>query len=115
MKNHMPRPRALLALAFAATLVSTVAIAQQATSSTTSTDAPRQRLDANEIDLYRLAALQAGAGTQQQGRAGHQDKDYTLDQLAHVVSPGTGPGASVRWLRNSIVAPPLSGWSLPTW
>ena len=47
MKNPMPRPRALLALAFAATLVSTVAIAQQATSSPASTDAPRQRLDAN--------------------------------------------------------------------
>lgn len=55
-----------------------------------------QGFDTNQIDLYRLAALQAGTRAEQQGGTGHQDKDYTLDQLAHVVSPGTGPGASAR-------------------
>lgn len=46
MKNPMPRQRALLALSLAAALVSGVAIAQQSATSS-STDAPRQRLDAN--------------------------------------------------------------------
>ena len=46
MIKPMPRSRALLALALSAALVSTVAIAQQAAPAA-STDAPRQRLDAN--------------------------------------------------------------------
>ena len=47
MNNSKLRPRALLALALSAALVSGVAIAQQAATSSTSADAPRQRLDAN--------------------------------------------------------------------
>ena len=47
MKKPMPHSRALPALALAAVLVSAGACAQQASSPSTSTDAPRQRLDAN--------------------------------------------------------------------
>ena len=92
MKNHMPRPRALLALAFAATLVSTVAIAQQATSSTTSTDAPRQRLDANGdgvIDKSEAAKAPRLAQKFDQLDANH-DGRLTADELPHGQRDGRG-------------------------
>ena len=92
MKNHMPRPRALLALAFAATLVSTVAIAQQATSSTTSTDAPRQRLDANGdgvIDKSEAAKAPRLAQQFDQLDANH-DGRLTADERPQMRHDGRG-------------------------
>ncbi|GAA5011038.1 EF-hand domain-containing protein [Pseudoluteimonas lycopersici] len=81
----MPHPRALLALAFAAVLASTAACAQQAATPSTSTDAPRQRLDANGdgmIDKSEAAKAPRLAQKFDQLDTNH-DGRLTADELPH--------------------------------
>lgn len=92
MKNPMPRPRALLALALAATFVSTVAIAQQAVSPSTSSDTPRQRLDANGdgvVDKAEAAKAPRLAQKFDQLDANH-DGRLAADELPHGSREGRG-------------------------
>ena len=85
MKKPMSHSRALPALALAAVLVSAGACAQQASSPSTSTDAPRQRLDANGdgvIDKAEAANAPRLAKKFDQLDANH-DGRLSADELPH--------------------------------
>lgn len=85
MKKPMPHSRALPALALAAVLVSAGACAQQASSPSTSTDALRQRLDANGdgvIDKAEAANAPRLAKKFDQLDANH-DGRLSADELPH--------------------------------